>query len=312
MRDPIAAQEFAHVEAFRAGIKSICGAYHVEPSPRGPGFAARAGLARVGGLELARIALTAAREVRRDARAIRRDEADHFVLTLQRQGEARMVQGEQQTTLRAGDMFLSDAALPSVFAFGGTAAEQLSVHLPRAEMTSRFGPLARGGLSIRREDSLAVAMTALLHRAQEETPPQIDEAFLSLVGAWLQDTARGEIRRDPRADGLLGQALTLINLHFRDPDFGPGALAQLLDVAPRRLQRAFAPLGETPRERILATRLEQARHQLERRGGRNVSDVAWDMGFGDLSHFYHVFRARFGHAPGATACNAAPGNPGDA
>ena len=240
MRDAIAAQEFAHVEAFRAGIKSICGAYHVEPCPRGSGFAARAGLARVGGLEIARVALTA-REVRRDARAIRRDEADHFVLTLQRRGEAQMLQGEHQTTLRAGDMFLSDAALPSLFDFGGAAAEQLSVHLPRAEMTSRFGALARGGLSIRREDSLAVAMTALLQRAQEETPPQIDEAFLSLVGAWLQDTARGETRRDARADGLLGQALTLINLHYRDPDFGPGALAELLNVAPRRLQRAFAP-----------------------------------------------------------------------
>lgn len=305
MRDAIAAQEFAHVEAFRAGIKSICGAYHVEPCPRGSGFAARAGLARVGGLEIARVALTA-REVRRDARAIRRDEADHFVLTLQRRGEAQMLQGERQTTLRAGDMFLSDAALPSLFDFGGAAAEQLSVHLPRAEMTSRFGALARGGLSIRREDSLAVAMTALLQRAQEETPPQIDEAFLSLVGAWLQDTARGETRRDARADGLLGQALTLINLHYRDPDFGPGALAELLNVAPRRLQRAFAPLGETPRDRILATRLDQARHQLEHRGGRKVSDVAWDMGFGDLSHFYHVFRARFGHAPGATVA------PGDA
>ena len=218
-----------------------------------------------------------------------------------------MLQGERQTTLRAGDMFLSDAALPSLFDFGGAAAEQLSVHLPRAEMTSRFGALARGGLSIRREDSLAVAMTALLQRAQEETPPQIDEAFLSLVGAWLQDTARGETRRDARADGLLGQALTLINLHYRDPDFGPGALAELLNVAPRRLQRAFAPPGRNAaRTASWPPRLDQARHQLEHRGGRKVSDVAWDMGFGDLSHFYHVFRARFGHAPGATVA------PGDA
>lgn len=302
MRDgsSIANQKFAHVEAFRDGIRGICGAYEVEP--RGAGFRARAGLAQRGGLEIASVGLMAG-EVRRDARAIRRDAADHFVLVLQRRGEAAMVQEERRTRLRPGDMFLSDATRPSLFDFGGAFAEQLSVHLPRDEVLGRFGDTARGGLSIRREDSLAIAMTALLHRAQEDEPPEIREAFLSLLGAWLQDTARGGpagAGAAARGDDLLGRALVLIDLHFRDPDFGPGALAGLLDVAPRRLQRAFAALGETPRERILATRLDQARRALEHRGTRNVSDVAWDQGFGDLSHFYHAFRARFGHAPGAT------------
>ena len=304
MRD-IATQHFPHVDAFRAGIQTICGAYHVEPSRTG--FAARAGLASCGGLELASVAL-AVQSVQRDRRAIRSDDADHFVLTLQQKGRARMVQEDQSTVLRPGDMFLFDASRPSTFDFREGPVEQLSVHLPRPEVMSRFGALTHCGYSIRREDSLAVAMTALLQRAQGEAPPEIGEAFFALLGAWLQDAARGGATPRVIGDGLLGQALTLINLHYRDPDFGPGALAELLNVAPRRLQRAFASLGETPRERILATRLEQARRVLSQRAGRKIVDVAFDQGFGDLSHFYQAYRARFGHAPGATG---RPGADGD-
>lgn len=302
MKDVIAHQQFAHVEDFRAGIRGICGAYDVEP--RRNGFHARAGLARRGALEIASVALGSG-EVRRDARAIRRDDADHFVLILQRRGEAMMVQDEHRTLLRPGDMFLSDATRPSVFDFGGDFAEQLSIHLPRDEVTDRYGTMARGGLSIRREDSMAVAMTALVQRAQEDEPPEIAEAFLSLLGAWLQDASRGGMPQVSQRDGLLGRALVQIDLHFRDPEFGPGVLADLLNVAPRRLQRAFSPLGETPRERILSTRLDQAKQILERRGQRTVADVAYEQGFGDLSHFYSAFRSRFGHAPGATKADDA-------
>uniref|UniRef100_UPI003DA3D54C helix-turn-helix domain-containing protein n=1 Tax=Celeribacter sp. SCSIO 80788 TaxID=3117013 RepID=UPI003DA3D54C len=305
MREEITVQTFTHVEAFNAGIRSVCGAYQVEA--QSGRFAASAGLARRGGLEVATVSLTA-QQVRRDARAIRRDDADHFVLVMQQRGEAVMQQGERSVTLRTGDMFLSDATQPSVFDLTRGYADQLSIHLPRDEVVSRFGAQARGGLSIRREDSLAIAMTALLQRAQEDTPPELAEVFLSLVGTWLRDIGRGEapraVARDGTGEGLLGRALSLINLNYRDPDFGPGALADLLDVSSRRLQRAFGPLGETPRERILATRLDQAHRALERRGARTVSDVAFDQGFGDLSHFYHSFRSRFGHAPGSTGGSA--------
>jgi AraC family transcriptional regulator, positive regulator of tynA and feaB len=293
MRDSIAAQQFPHIEAFRAGIQSICGAYHVEPGSRS--FAARAGLATRGGLELASLALTSA-SVTRDARAFERDGMDHFVLTMQRRGQTKMVQNDQNVLLRQGDMFLSDATRASYFDFSYGAAEQLSVHLPRAAVLDRFGTDARGGHCIRREDSLAVAMTALLQRAQDDQPPAIGEAFLALLGAWLEDRSRGAATHSAQGDSLLGRALTLIDLHYRD--FGPCKLAELLDVAPRRLQRAFATLEETPRDRILATRLDQARRALAQRGSRTVLDVAYEQGFGDLSHFYHAFKARFGEVPG--------------
>jgi AraC-like DNA-binding protein len=32
-------------------------------------------------------------------------------------------------------------------------------------------------------------------------------------------------------------------------------------------------------------------------GGRRVSDIAFEVGFSDLAHFYRLFRARFGDTP---------------
>lgn len=305
-RLPLAGRPFADVDAFRDGIRGICGTYHVEPNKGG--FRARAGLARLGGLEIATVALTA-RQICRDARAIRRDDADHFVLILQQQGEPVMRQDDRATRLRPGDMFLTDARRPSVFDFRDSFGAQLSVHLPRDVLQAQCGRELRGGVAFRREDSLCIAMTALLHRAQERDPPEIGQAFLSVLGTAL-GAADGQ-EAPGAAEDLLGQALEMIAARCRDPEFGPGVLADLLGISPRRLQRAFAALGQTPRERILATRLDRARQALALRGARTISDVAFDEGFGDLSHFYHSFRARFGHAPGA-APGSGPGTGPDA
>ena len=300
MRDQITTQVFSQIDAFRLGVQSICGAYDIDPIART--FAARAGIARRGGLELASLAVSSV-TVRRDETASQRDRLDHFVLTLQQSGHTKMMQNDQVVLLRPGDMFLSDATRPSCFAFNGEVASQLSVHLPRAAVLSRLGRMTQGGHCLRRENSLAIAMTALLSRAQEKHPPRIDETFVSLLGIWHEDRAAAP--PDAAApettapeESLLSMALAMIELHCADPDFGSGTLADLLDVSPRKLQRAFAPLCESPRDRILATRLENARRDLAQRGDRTILDVALAQGFGDLSHFYHVFKARFGYAPG--------------
>jgi AraC-like DNA-binding protein len=49
--------------------------------------------------------------------------------------------------------------------------------------------------------------------------------------------------------------------------------------------------------KLTSLRLEHAASLLER-GGHSVVGVAFACGFGDLSHFYRVFKARFGRPPG--------------
>jgi AraC family cel operon transcriptional repressor len=54
--------------------------------------------------------------------------------------------------------------------------------------------------------------------------------------------------------------------------------------------------GYTPTEYINRARLEYSALQL-RMGQAPVTQIAYDSGFGNLSHFFHLFRGRFGSSP---------------
>ncbi|MEH0074172.1 helix-turn-helix domain-containing protein [Pannonibacter sp. Pt2] len=308
MREHFAAHDFSGIGAFRDGISKVCGCFDVRAAEGGtasasPAFRASTALRQSNGLELAYVAVAGA-SVLRSGQAYRTDHLDHFVLTIQNRGSARMRQLEGDVIMRPGDMFLMDAARPSHFNFEQGFSEQLSVHLPREDLIRRIPALPGGGLAIRREDSIAIAMQAVLNRlceSREEAATPLQEALFALFGSYMHDLARGSADHGVQGEGLFGEALRLIRQNFRDPDFSAGTLCALLGVAPRQLQRAFARHGDSPREQILAIRLDAARRRLMAEPQRTVADIAFEQGFGDLSHFYRAYRRRFGHAPGAAS-----------
>lgn len=80
-------------------------------------------------------------------------------------------------------------------------------------------------------------------------------------------------------------------------------LAESLGPSRRTLQRQFQRHGDTVSGCILACRLDHARARIVRlsdgqRGAANITMIAYDCGFNDLSYFYRTFRARYGRAPG--------------
>ena len=237
---------------------------------------------------------------------IRRDPGNHFFLILQQHGRSHLSQGDVSTWSNPGDMFVVDSTRESVFRYLGRYSLQLSVHLPRDEMCHRFGKRIYGGLAISADDPLCVAMKALLAKliAGDKTDTQAHtvEAFYSVFGALLTERAlgnHGSVDPDRR---MVQRAVTLIGEHFRDPDFSTRALAALMGVSLRRLQRAFQITGETPHDRLQRFRVETARQailQNAREGeARSITTLAFDHGFGDLSTFYRLHRKHFDCAPG--------------
>lgn len=305
MMPPIPARTYTHVEAFQADIRSVCGGFNVSPASRSGQMKGRISLERLSGVEVASIGLDADRVVR-EQRDVRADAADHFFLIVQTRGKVLMRQGDHRTLLREGDMFLIDSAAPASFEFQGRYSEQISLHLPRRDMISRFGDRIHGGIDLKREDALSVAMRSVLKRmldnpAGDSSP--LAEAFLSVFGAYLVERRNGmrSIVADNR--NLLAAALRAIDLHYSDPQFGPQELADHLGVSLRKLQREFRQIEETPRGKLMAMRLASAYEALRRPaiGPRTVSAIAYEQGFSDLSYFYREFRKRYGVAPGVTA-----------
>jgi CheY-like chemotaxis protein len=110
-----------------------------------------------------------------------------------------------------------------------------------------------------------------------------------------EDSLRVRLRR------ALGEA-------SHDPAFDVPALATRLGMSRAQLHRRVREeTGSTPAELIIRFRLERAAEMLTGRAG-NVGEVAYAVGFKNLSHFVRRFREQYGQTPAAYAASrpAAP------
>lgn len=107
----------------------------------------------------------------------------------------------------------------------------------------------------------------------------------------------------PQADlpGIGGARLALVKQdmarNLTDPEFDVATAARRQGVTPRYVQRLFELDGTTFGEFLRNARLDRAREALASDDPRTVSAIAFDVGFGDLSHFNKAFRRRFGATP---------------
>lgn len=112
--------------------------------------------------------------------------------------------------------------------------------------------------------------------------------------------------RDTRQSGLsavaaarLATALADINRSFSEPGLTLADVARRQGVSPRYLQRLFEESGMSFTARVNELRLQRAFALLskEHSRGRPISEIAWQAGFSNISHFNRLFRARFGDTP---------------
>ena len=82
-------------------------------------------------------------------------------------------------------------------------------------------------------------------------------------------------------------------------DISIGSVASHLGVTPRYLQRLFEGDGSTFSTFLLQRRLARAHRVLRdpESAEKRVSEIAYDVGFGDLSYFNRCFRRLYGASP---------------
>ena len=106
-----------------------------------------------------------------------------------------------------------------------------------------------------------------------------------------------------REDAFLGQVREVLNNHLDDEEFGIHQVCEALGMSRSQLYRKFAALTDTTVNQYLQNvRLDRARDLL-RTTDLNVSEVAYDTGFKNPSHFSRAFSKRYGHAPSQARMN---------
>ncbi len=93
-------------------------------------------------------------------------------------------------------------------------------------------------------------------------------------------------------DSVVRQAMLLIEQKLAQPDPLSG-ISAALGISMRQLERKFvADVGITPRDYRLQLRLARARWMIEHTD-LSVTDVGFECGFGDCSHFSRAFTSHF-------------------
>jgi AraC-like DNA-binding protein len=122
--------------------------------------------------------------------------------------------------------------------------------------------------------------------------------LVALAAGAKGDAAEQASRRGLRA-AQLQAAKRWIKTRLTSPELSVNKVAAALKIHPRTVQLLFESQGETFSLYVQRKRLALARERLSQPGleHRSVTEIAYDSGFGHLSHFTNSFRKTYGETP---------------
>ena len=237
------------------------------------------------------------------------DSCDDLVLVMGRSGRTAITQHGRTTELGPSEMYLLEMNSIGSATLGNENGFA-SVRMPRRDLLS----LCPGA-----EDSLAKPLlenqpvreligryySALFGDASSELDPVAQrlaaQHLIDLV-ALLLGTTRNEVELATER-GYSAAHLRLIEedivAHLADEDLTVGSAARRQGLSPKKLQRMFERAGKTFTGFVLEERLTRARRllALPNNRGKKIAELAFGVGFGDLSYFNRAFRKSFGMTP---------------
>ena len=273
----------------------------IDPADRAD-FHGELGRAVLGDFGLA-VATSSSATVRRVPRSYEASEPDRFFFVhLQLRGASLCVQDGREALVEGGGFAICDSARPYRLSLSDDN-EMLVLKIPAVQMLDRVRA-AEAKTAVRMAgDPRSGLLTPFLRGAWTSVAAggsdpvwcsAVCETSLELLDLALSDPegddgGRARLRR---------RACELIDAALCEPDLNPASVAQTLGVSPRYLQMAFAEAGLTASDYIRTRRLDLAKRRLaDGDPPRTVTEVAYDLGFGDLTYFSRAFRRRFGVTP---------------
>lgn len=102
-----------------------------------------------------------------------------------------------------------------------------------------------------------------------------------------------------KGEALLATIVDFIQANVASPMLTPEVIAQVHFISRRRLYELFELMNETPSDFIRTERLKRAATMLRDGGqaGLKISDIAFSLGFNDVTTFTRAFHRHFGVTP---------------
>jgi len=210
--------------------------------------------------------------------------------------------------LNPGDACLLSCSDPWVYV-QPKSGRVLCMRVARAPMASMLPTLEdKIGLVIR-DDEVPLRILLDYLSSVDRTYAYPDGAMRATLSAHIHDLlaltlgAGGDGQRNATERGLRAARVRALKddlqRNYTRNDLNLSEIAARHGLSRRSVQRIFEVDGSTFQTHLLALRLEGARIQLRnpRTSALTIAQIAANCGFGDISHFNHSFRKRFGESP---------------
>jgi AraC-like DNA-binding protein len=238
-----------------------------------------------------------------------RDASDDLFLGVNLAGGSVATQGRRETTLRDGDaIVVSDAGGP--FTLTRPARVRfLGVRVPRRAVAPLMLGVDSGAMRLIPRGIDAVALMTRYVDAVLDTRVLTSAEVSRAVATHLHDLvalSAGATRDGAaiaQARGVRAARLEAIKADIRsnlvDETLAVTTVAARHGVTPRYVHKLFEDEGVTYTQFVVQHRLDRALRMLRdpRLAARRISEIAYDVGFGDLSYFNRVFRRRYDATP---------------
>jgi DNA-binding response OmpR family regulator len=209
-------------------------------------------------------------------------------------------EGVEKAIETVPDLIISDVMMPKMDGFEvcrNLKKDEQTSHIPIILLTAKAGQDHKvEGLETGADDYLVKPFDAkeLLVRVNNllETRKKLREHFQRGL------TAIPSGKNIPSADErFLKNILNAIKLHLSDSEFDLASLSDEIAMSRVQMHRKLkAMTGYSPGELIRNVRLQRAAELLKKKTG-TVSEIAYEVGFNNLSNFAKLFREKYGVNP---------------
>ncbi len=261
------------------------------------------------GLEIATHASHTSLIWQRTVNCIRRHPNHDFYLGIVKSGHGRLSQNGHTSLVTPGDIVIYDADTPFDFAMDRMMID--IVHLPRPliekeapgirALAGQCFDLNRPGITSLKQ---MIAEAYLFNTGQE--PPCLTEQFANTLLSVISVGINLQKNNPPEKADLYPQITRYLRQNLDDHQLSVATIANAHHISSRTLSRIFAAHNTTPMNFVWQERLAVCRRLLTEGKARNITRLALDHGFSDMSHFSLAFRKAFNCSPSSLITQGTP------
>jgi signal transduction histidine kinase/DNA-binding response OmpR family regulator len=231
---------------------------------------------------------------------IRQQLVDEYRIIEASEGQTGLEKAKNHTP----DLIITDLMMPQID--GMTLCKELKLnihtsHIPIIMLTAKAGIENKiEGLETGADDYLTKPFNTLELQVRVKNLMQQRDKLKELF------TKSGfvhpkEVTVNSMDEQFLQRVLDLFEEKYADPDFGTSDMQESLAMSKAQLHRKFKAItSQTPGELLRNFRLKRAA-QILKQDGENVTQVAYAVGFNNLSYFAKCFKSLFGVTPSVYA-----------